>query len=161
MKHPCATFSDSRHAVQTTKIGVPTQNTTENWTTKSWHFIYFRLHMYRLQWILHVRPSRIRDILFKLLKLVFLVKALLKAGPPNLGILYRLHIYRIQWKPPSVHVRPSRIHDMLFEVLNLVFPLEVLLTTGPPNLGILYRLNIYKLQWNLHVRLSRIRDMLF
>ena len=46
MKHPCATFSDTRHAVQTTKIGVPTQNTTENWTNKSWHFIYFRLHMY-------------------------------------------------------------------------------------------------------------------
>ena len=38
MKHPCATFSDTRHAVQTTKIGDPTQNTTENWTTKSWHF---------------------------------------------------------------------------------------------------------------------------
>ena len=28
MKPPCATFSDSRHAV-------PTQSTTENWTTKS------------------------------------------------------------------------------------------------------------------------------
>ena len=38
MKHPCATFSDTRHAIHTTKIGVPTQNTTENWTTKSWHF---------------------------------------------------------------------------------------------------------------------------
>ena len=49
MKHPCATFSDTGHTVQTTKIGCPTQNTTENWTTKSWHFIYFRLHMYRLQ----------------------------------------------------------------------------------------------------------------
>ena len=49
MKHLCATFSDTGHTVQTTKIGGPTQNTTENWTTKSWHFIYFRLHMYRLQ----------------------------------------------------------------------------------------------------------------
>ena len=36
--------------------------------------------------------SRIRDILVKLLKLVFLLKALhvLKTGPPNLGILYTL-----------------------------------------------------------------------
>ena len=49
MKHPCATFSDTRHTFQTAKIGVPTQNTTENSTTKSWHFIYFRLHMYTLQ----------------------------------------------------------------------------------------------------------------
>ena len=49
MKHPCATFSDTRHASATTKIGFPTQNTTENWTTKSWHFIYFSLHMYRFQ----------------------------------------------------------------------------------------------------------------
>ena len=39
MKHPCATFSDTGHTVHTTKIGVPTENTTENWTTKSWHFI--------------------------------------------------------------------------------------------------------------------------
>ena len=39
MKPSCATFSDSRHAVQTTKISFPTQSTTENWTTKSWHFI--------------------------------------------------------------------------------------------------------------------------
>ena len=44
MKHLCATFSDTGHTVQTTKIGGPTQNTTENWTTKSWHFIYFRFH---------------------------------------------------------------------------------------------------------------------
>ena len=40
MKSPCATFSDTRHAVQTTKISFPTQSTTENWTTKSWHFIW-------------------------------------------------------------------------------------------------------------------------
>ena len=46
-----------------------------------------RLHIYRLQSNLHVRPSRIRDMLFELLKLVFLLKALLKTGPPNLCIL--------------------------------------------------------------------------
>ena len=90
--------------------------------------------MYRLQRNLHVRPSRKRDILVKLLKLVFLLKALMKTGPPNLGILYRLHIYRLQW---NLHVRPSRIRDMLFEVVKLVFPLEAQLTTGPPNLDIL------------------------
>ena len=39
MKPACATFSNSRHAVQTAKISFSTQNTTENWTTKSWHFI--------------------------------------------------------------------------------------------------------------------------
>ena len=37
-----------------------------------------RLHIYILQSNLHVRPSRIRDTLFELLKLVFLLKALLK-----------------------------------------------------------------------------------
>ena len=35
MKPPCVTFSDTRHAVQTTKISFPTQSTTDNWTTKS------------------------------------------------------------------------------------------------------------------------------
>ena len=40
MKLLCATFSDSRHAVQTTKISLPTKSNTENWTTKSWHFIW-------------------------------------------------------------------------------------------------------------------------
>ena len=35
---PCATFSDTRHAVRTTKISFPTQSTTENWTTKSLQF---------------------------------------------------------------------------------------------------------------------------
>ena len=40
MKPPCATFSDSRHAVQTTKISLPTKSNTENWTTKSWQFIW-------------------------------------------------------------------------------------------------------------------------
>ena len=39
MKPPCATFSDTRHVVQTTKLSFPTRSTTENWTTKSWHFI--------------------------------------------------------------------------------------------------------------------------
>ena len=40
MKPLCATFSDSRHAVQTTKISLPTKSNTENGTTKSWHFIW-------------------------------------------------------------------------------------------------------------------------
>ena len=36
MKPACATFSDSRHAVQTTKISFPTQTLlNQNWTTKS------------------------------------------------------------------------------------------------------------------------------
>ena len=30
MKPACATFSDSRHAIQTTKISFPTQSTTES-----------------------------------------------------------------------------------------------------------------------------------
>ena len=46
-----------------------------------------RLHIYRLQSNFHVRPSRIRDMLFEPLKLVFLLKALLKTGPQNLDIL--------------------------------------------------------------------------
>ena len=33
-----------------------------------------------------MQPSQIRDMLFELLKLVFLLKTLLKTGPPNLGI---------------------------------------------------------------------------
>ena len=82
MKPPCATFSDTRHVVQTTKFSFPTRSATENRSTKSWHFIY------RLQRNFHVRPSRIRDMLFKLLNLVFLLELLLKTGPPNLGILY-------------------------------------------------------------------------
>ena len=52
MKPPCATFSDTRHTVQTAKIGFPTQSTTctENWTTTSWHArILYRLHIYKLQ----------------------------------------------------------------------------------------------------------------
>ena len=51
MKPACGTFSDTRHTGQTAKISFPTQSTTctENWTTKSWQFTYFRLHMYRLQ----------------------------------------------------------------------------------------------------------------
>ena len=36
---------------------------------------------------LYVRPSRIRDMLFELLKLAFLLEVLLKTGPPNLCIL--------------------------------------------------------------------------
>ena len=47
MKLPCATFSDTRHVVQTTKISFPTQSTTENWTTKSLHF----------RWILKANTS--------------------------------------------------------------------------------------------------------
>ena len=168
MKLPCATFSDTRHVVQTTKLSFPTRSTTENWTTKSWHFIY------RLQWNFHVRPSRIRDMLFKLLNLVFLLEVLLKTGPPNLGVLYTdyneasmcdlfgyarhtVEITKISfptwsttenWTTKSwhfiyrlqwnFHVRPSRIRDMSFKLLNLVFLLEVLLKTGPPNLGVLY-----------------------
>ena len=117
-----------------------------------------RVHIYKLQWNLHVRPSRTRDMLFKLLKLVFLLKALLKTGPPSLGILYRLHIYRTQW---NLHVRPSRIRDMLVKLIKLVFLLKE--KARPPNPGILYRSRtcIYRLQWNLHVRPSGIRDMLF
>ena len=38
MKTPCATFSDTPHTVLTTKLSFITQNTTENWTTKSGHF---------------------------------------------------------------------------------------------------------------------------
>ena len=85
-----------------------------------------------------MRPSRIRVVLFKLLKVVFLLKALhvLKTGPPSLGALYRSYIYRLQ---RNLHKQPSRIRDMLFELLKLVFLLKTLLKTGPPNLGILYR----------------------
>ena len=90
-----------------------------------------------------MRPSRIRVVLFKLLKLVFLLKALLKTGPPSLGALYRSYIYRLQ---RNLHVQPSRIRDMLFELLKLVFLLKTLLKTGPPSLGILYRLHTYRLQ---------------
>ena len=167
MKLPCATFSDTRHVVQTTKLSFPTRSTTENWTSESWHFIY------RLQWNFHVRPSRIRDMLFKLLNLVFLPEVLLKTGPPNLGILctdynetslatfsdtphtvqttklsFATRSTTENWTTKSwhfiyrlqwnLHVRPSRIHDILFKLLNLVLLLEVLLKTGPPNLGILY-----------------------
>ena len=32
MKPPCATFSDTPHSVQTTKLSFITQSTTENWT---------------------------------------------------------------------------------------------------------------------------------
>ena len=42
MKLPCATFPDTRHVVQTTKISFPTCSATENWTTKSWHFRWIR-----------------------------------------------------------------------------------------------------------------------
>ena len=35
-----------------------------------------------------MRPSRIRDMLFKLLNLAFVLEVLLKTEPPNLGILY-------------------------------------------------------------------------
>ena len=38
MKPPYATFSDTPHSVQTTKLSFITQSTTENWTTKSGHF---------------------------------------------------------------------------------------------------------------------------
>ena len=41
MKPPCATFSDTPHTVQTTKLSFPTQN-TKNWTTKSGHFGWIR-----------------------------------------------------------------------------------------------------------------------
>ena len=41
MKSPCATFSDTPHTVQTTKLSFPTQN-TKNWTTKSGHFGWIR-----------------------------------------------------------------------------------------------------------------------
>ena len=40
MKPPCATFSDTGRVVQTTKLSFAIRSTTENWTTKSWHFIY-------------------------------------------------------------------------------------------------------------------------
>ena len=81
MKLACATFSDTRHVVQTTKLSFPTRSTTENWTTKSWQF------MCRLRLYFHVRPSRMRDILLKILQLVFLLEVLLKSGTTNLGIL--------------------------------------------------------------------------
>ena len=42
MKPPCATFSDTPHSVQTTKLSFPTQNTTKNWTPKSGHFRWIR-----------------------------------------------------------------------------------------------------------------------
>ena len=35
---------------------------------------------------IHVRPSRIRDMLSEVLKLAFPLEALLTTGPPNLGI---------------------------------------------------------------------------
>ena len=136
MKPACATFSDSRHAVRATKISFPTQSTTENWTTPPSLGILYGLYIYRLQWNLHVRPSRIRDMLFELLKLVFLLKTLLKTGPPNLGTLYRLHIHRLQWNP---HVRPSQIRDIPFKLLKLVFLLKALLNQNWTTKSLLFR----------------------
>ena len=105
-----------------------------------------------------MRASWIRDMLFKLLKLVFLLKENTENWTTkSVGILHTSYIQITV----NLHVRSSRIRDMLFKLLKLVFLLKALLKTGPPSLGILYKSYIYRLQWNLHVRPSRIRDMPF
>ena len=89
-----------------------------------------------------MRPSRIRDMLFKQLTLVFIPKALLKTGPPSLGILYietdkgnldasGLYASDIDYMytdyKKNLHVRPSRIRDIV------LFLLKARLKTGRPN----------------------------
>ena len=119
MKLPWATFSDTRHPVETTKISFPTWSTTEKWNNKSWHFIY------RLQWNFHVRPSRIRDMLFKLLNLAFVLEVLLKTEPPNLGILYTDKSHMVL----DTDYNETSLCDLLFvQTTKLSFPTRS--TTG-------------------------------
>ena len=87
MKPTCATFSDSLHAVQTTKLVFLLKALLK--TGPPSLGILYRLYIYRLQRNLHVRPSRTRDMLFKLLQLGFLLKALLNQNWTTKSLLFR------------------------------------------------------------------------